>query len=187
MLFKGFPIPENFLINLRYTFAAPKKDRICVTLRGKVQFHERFRVVKGYRKLTTRYHVTQVVNTWFEELTFPEFECNFILPKKGKDFVHVTQVKRDVLGEYYHVIQVDQACLSAHARQYYIQCALKRGWRVPQPEWHPEVPEGSKVCREGILVPMFRCNGHSPIARIAVKVRKYCRVTKGTKKVIHAW
>ena len=99
----------------------------------------------------------------------------------------MTRVTCDVLGEYYHVIQVYQARLLAHARQDNIKGSLKRGWRVPQPKRHPEVPEGSKVRREGSLVSILRRNGHLPIARIAVKSREYCRVTKGIKTVIHAW
>ena len=37
MLFTALAIQEKFSINLRYTFAAPKKDRIYVVLRGNVQ------------------------------------------------------------------------------------------------------------------------------------------------------
>ena len=99
----------------------------------------------------------------------------------------MSQVTLDVLGEYDHVIQADQARLPTHARHDYIKCSLERGWGVPRPERHPEVPEVSKVRLEGSFVPIFRWNGHLPIARVAVNRLEYCCITNGIKTVIHAW
>ena len=176
MLFKGLAVPEKFLINLRYTFAAPEKERICVAWERAVR--ERLRVIKRHCKPTRCYDIAKIVHPWLEELKFLELESNSGLSQWRQDLVYMSQMTLDVLGEYYHVIQVYQAHLPAHARQDNIMCSLKRGWRVSQPEWHPEVREGSKVRRECSLVPIFRCSGHFPIARVAVKRREYCCVPK---------
>lgn len=74
-----------------------------------------------------------------------------------------------VLAKYFDVSQIDKACLPFELIRQYLQCVMKRHWRVRQAEYHAFELERATMANKNGLIALFGPYRHLLVSTATIK------------------